>query len=204
MITLENVTVSIDGKPLFAPISLSLLGGAILNIHGGNGIGKTTLLKALATLRPIHGTVKYNDQDVSKHLNEYRQLLNYLGHEDGLYASMSIAQNLATMAALTDFNLAVDAAVHTFDLGEYLDHKPGQLSKGWRKKVALCQLFFKDAQLLLIDEPFANLDPEAQSLLWNIFKSRAGLSAILIFTSHEKQNMSGVIDLELQAASGVG
>lgn len=200
MLTIENFSVEINEQQLFGELSLTVYGGAIVNIHGPNGVGKTTCLKALASLRQYNGTLYYNQLPVSKHLQEYRSLVDYIGTEQLLCEVLTVEENLKQMALLHEAELAVDAAIHTFDLGNYLKCLPGQLSTGWRKRVNLSQIFFKNTELLLLDEPFANLDKEAENLLFEILKSRASLGAIIIFSSHEAIANEAILNIELRSA----
>ncbi len=171
-----------DGTPALADIDLEIFPGDRLALVGQNGAGKTTLAKHLnGLLTPSHGDIVYKGKRLEgRHLLRARleigllfqdpdnQLFCNSLREDVLFGPCN--QGLTPAAA----NAAATAALQAAALGEQADRPPHSLSYGQRKRAALATLLAMQPQILVLDEPTANLDPRQENLLLEQLKVYPG------------------------------
>jgi heme exporter protein A len=162
--SLNNVTVVLDDHPILRGVSLELQPGLTL-LRGPNGAGKTTLLRALAGLTPLaHGR---------RNLPGGAPL--YVGHRPMLLRGLTARENLAFLAAFRGI-VAIDVAdaLRKWGLGDEMDRPIERLSAGQRRRASLARIEIEQVPLVLLDEPFADLDSDA------IVRLRAALNTALV------------------------
>lgn len=182
MLTLEQITIAHSEKALLQGVSLSLLQGCAIIVQGHNGIGKTSLLKTIAGLRPpAHGAVYYKQVNIQNALAEYHQLLAFIGHGCPLKEQLSVAENMRYWARVYNHELCLDAAMHCLGLTEWQHQPVKSLSQGWRQRVKLSRLLLINAKLWLLDEPTINLDQQGVQIfqqLVDVHTSHGGMAVI--------------------------
>lgn len=171
-------------------------------IHGPSGGGKTMTLKMLAGLvLPDEGRIEVNgqvwfDQGAGIHVPTAQRQIGYLFQDYALFPHLTVAQNIAFGLQRGWFNPAAkntDARVvrqlAAFELTEMAQQYPQQLSGGQRQRVALARALVTEPQLLLLDEPFAALDPELRQLVRDELSQWLGrLQIPVILISHDPQD----------------
>jgi heme exporter protein A len=148
-------------------VSLSLAAGHTLVVFGPNGAGKTTLLRVLATLlRPHAGSVRVLGSDLIHDAWQVRGRVGLLGHEPLLYRELSAHENLRFHARLhgVDEQRVVEL-LDAVSMSARAAEPLRTLSRGMVQRVAVARAVLHDPQLLLLDEPYANLDPAAVELV---------------------------------------
>ena len=175
-------------------LSLSVSPGETLALLGKNGSGKTTLLKTLAgLLRPTDGTVRLSGHRISR---DTRGRIGLLSHESMLYEGLTIRENLVYFAKLFgmqsgDIPGRVDNLAETLGIAERLDEPVRVLSQGLRQRAALARALLHDPEVVLLDEPFSGLDPEAAARLGNVVRALCELhDRIVVFTTHDAAKAS--------------
>ena len=170
-------------------LSLSVSPGEALALLGKNGSGKTTLLKSFAgLLQPTEGVVRVNGEPISR---EAKGRIGLLSHEPMLYAGLTIRENLGYFARLFGMESAkiparVDHLADTLGIAERLDEPVRVLSQGLRQRAALARALLHEPEVVLLDEPFAGLDPEASGRLENVVRALCeGRERIVVFTTHD-------------------
>ena len=153
-------------------IDLSLAPGTVTWISGGNGAGKTTLLRVVAGLiTPDQGTVSIDGVRADLDRRGYQSRIGFLAAgNSGLYARLSVRRNLEFWASLALVPAAVrrtcvNRALERFALTELAARRADRLSLGQRQRVRLALTFLHAPQLVLLDEPSANLDDEGVATL---------------------------------------
>jgi heme exporter protein A len=187
MLSLYNLSCARNGRPLFQNLSVTLGDCCALAVVAPNGYGKSTLLKTISGLIPPHeGKVLYANASIhGKHFYEYCDMIYYLGHELALKSELTVRENLTLWEKLKETPLKMDAALRYWGLDAYADTPIGRLSAGWKKKVALARLLISNAEIWLLDEPFANLDETSRAKLVGMMDARLQQGGTVIFTHHD-------------------
>ena len=164
---LREVTRRYGERTALAPVSVTLQAASTLAVLGPNGAGKSTLLRLLATLlRPHGGELRVLGHALPDEGWAVRGRIGLLGHEPLLYRELTARENLAFHAAL--HGVAPERAeelLRTVGMERRGDEPVRTLSRGLVQRVAVCRALLHDPELLLLDEPRANLDPSASDLV---------------------------------------
>jgi heme exporter protein A len=170
---------------IFGPLDIELAAGGVLVIEGGNGAGKTSLLRVLAGLLPPADDDE-EGQEAQVHLGGSVALL---GHSLGLTGELDALENLRFAAGLQGGSggLSPTNALRGVGLEGYEDIPVGRLSAGQRKRVALARLLVAPAALWLLDEPYANLDPAGIALVNRLIERHNHAGGGVVLTSHGAQ-----------------
>jgi heme exporter protein A len=161
--SLNDVTVVLDDRPILRGISLELSPGLTL-LRGTNGAGKTTLLRAFAGLVPLaRGT---------RSVPGGQPL--YIGHRPMLLRGLTARENLSFLAAFRGAVADVPEALRKWGLADEMDRPIERLSAGQRRRASLARIETEQVPLVLLDEPFADLDTDA------LVRLRAALNTALV------------------------
>jgi heme exporter protein A len=176
-------------------VSLELPAGQTLVVFGPNGAGKTTLLRMLATLlRPHAGTVLVLGRALPDDGYAVRGRIGLLGHEPLLYRELSGRENLRYHARLHRRPAArVDAVLDAVGMRARADDPVAELSRGMVQRLAIARAVLHEPELLLLDEPLANLDPAAVAQMQPLIGRSSGRTRVL--TSHDPA--AGLQDADL-------
>lgn len=169
-------------------VSLDVPAGAGLAVFGPNGSGKSTLLRVLAgLLRPSHGTVVVGGENLFG-TPAARRRIGYVGHEPMLYGGLTIRENLtlyATLYGLDAPQARIDDMVALLGLGRYRDTVTARLSRGLAQRAAVARALLHAPAVLLLDEPFAGLDPDAAAHLAAHLDDFRGRGGALVLATHQ-------------------
>ena len=172
-------------REALSDVSLSLDEGQTLVVFGSNGAGKTTLLRVLATLlRPHSGSVRIFEHDLPGDAWAVRGRIGLLGHEPLLYRELTARENLRFHARLHGVGEdRVEEVLAGVALADRADEPLKALSSGTVQRVAIARAVLHDPELLLLDEPYANLDPAAIDLVAPLIGAQSRRTRVL--TSHD-------------------
>lgn len=172
MLKADELCIARGGLPVLEGVSFSLSAGQALVLRGPNGIGKTTLLRAVAGLQPVlRGRV-----DVD------REALAYISHADGIKATLSVAENLRFWAQAFG-EKGISAALEQYDLTALADRPAGLLSAGQKRRLGLARLSVTGRTLWILDEPTVSLDVNAVAMFADVVRAHlTGGGAALIAT----------------------
>jgi ABC-2 type transport system ATP-binding protein len=168
--------------------SLEVGAGEIVGLVGRNGAGKTTLMRSvMGIIEPDRGSITWDDRPLDQ---VDRLRFGYMPEERGLYAQMRLLDQVSYFAQLHGVDaLAADRAARSWldalGLGERLDEKLIALSHGNQQRVQLAVALAHDPALLILDEPFAGLDPEAVESLSETLVAQADAGKAILFSSHQ-------------------
>ncbi len=198
-VTLENVTRAVDGIPTIRDVSLTLERGTLSVLLGPTLSGKTSIMRLLAGLdKPTSGRVPVDGKDVTGFdvrkrsvAMVYQQFINY--------PSLSVYENIASPLRVqrrprAEIDSRVQEAARLLKLEPYLDRTPLQLSGGQQQRTAIACALVKGADLVLLDEPLANLDyklrEELRTELPRIFEASG---AIFVYATTEPSEQSSFL-----------
>lgn len=183
-------------------VSVVVPAGATLAVLGRNGAGKSTLLRILATLlRPHQGEVAVLGEPLPKRAFAVRARLGLLAHEPLLYRDLSGRENLRYHARLYRLpEERVEQVLEAVRMGGRGDDPVRLLSRGMVQRLAVCRAVLHDPEVLLLDEPRANLDPAATGLVEPLIGRESGRTRVL--TSHDPQAALAEADLALGLRDG--
>jgi len=189
-------------RTALAKVSLTLPKGATLAVLGHNGAGKSTLLRILATLlRPHAGDVAVLGEPLPKRAFAVRGRVGLLGHDPLLYRDLTGRENLAYHARLHGVpGQRVTELLQRVGMERRADEPVRGLSRGMVQRLAVCRAVLHAPELLLLDEPRANLDPGAGELVEPLIGRAAGVTRVL--TSHDPQAALAEADLVLGLRDG--
>ena len=201
-IELEGLTRRYGERVALRDVTLSLPAGATLVVFGPNGAGKSTLLRVLSTLlRPHSGTARVLGRPLPEEGWAIRGRVGLLGHAPLLYRDLTGRENLAFHARLHDVALArVDALLDQVGLAARAQDKVHTYSRGMVQRLAVCLAVLHDPELLLLDEPRANLDPAAREIVEPLIGAASGRTRVV--TSHDPAGGLADADLALGLRDG--
>ncbi len=166
-------------------VSLDLAPGETLAVFGANGAGKSTLLRILATLlRPHEGEVRVLGAALPRESWKVRGRIGLLGHEPLLHRELTPRESLRFHARLHDTPPErIDALLEQVGLGDRADETLRGFSRGMVQRAAICRAVLHAPELLLLDEPYANLDPAGVATVAPLVGRESGRTRVLI--SHD-------------------
>jgi heme exporter protein A len=165
VISIASLSVVYGGTVALDDLNVEI-GPGITGLFGPNGSGKSTLLRVIAgLLRPSSGRVVVGGVDAVRRA-EVRQLVGYAGHDPGLYRNLTVNENLVLFARLYGVGVErVAAVLDAIGLSVRANTLVGDLSAGLIRRAAVARAMLHEPQVLLLDEPYANLDDDAAGLL---------------------------------------
>ncbi len=189
-------------REALSDVSLSLERGRTLVVFGGNGAGKTTLLRILASLlRPHAGTVRVLGSSLPSEAWAVRGRVGLLGHEPLLYRELTARQNLSFHARLHGVGeQRIAQLLDALEIAHRADEAVRNLSRGLVQRVAVARSVLHDPDLLLLDEPYANLDPAAVELVAPLIGAGSGRTRVIC--SHDPGGGLAEADLVLGLRQG--
>lgn len=181
----RGLVFSRNDTPVFGPLDFAVDSGEALLVQGGNGAGKTSLLRVLAgLLQADGGHIEIEGQPAQAGLRALA--IAYLGHLPALKADLDSLQNLEFLCGLhgrRPRQLPEDA-LSMVGLGGYEDSLARQLSAGQKKRLSLARLWLSPAPLWLLDEPYANLDLEGITLVNRMISAHLREGGAALVTTH--------------------
>jgi len=201
-IELDGLTRNYGERAALEDVTLALALGETLVVFGPNGAGKTTLLRVLATLlRPHSGSVTVLGERLPDDAWRVRGRVGLLGHEPLLYRELTPRENLRYHARLHDVpQERVEERLRAVSMTNRADEPIRTLSRGMVQRVAVARATLHDPELLLLDEPYANLDPAAIELVEPLIGAESKRTRVL--TSHDPAGGLAHADLVLGLRDG--
>jgi heme exporter protein A len=198
-IELSGLGRSYGERVALQDLTLSLDEGRTLVVFGPNGAGKSTLLRVLATLlRPHAGTARVLGRDLPGDGWAVRGRIGFIGHEPLLYRELTGRENLRHTARLFGIDGGrVEELLERVGMERRADEPVRTLSRGMAQRLAICRATLHEPELLLLDEPLANLDPAAIELVSPLVHGQTR-----VVTSHDPERGLQDADLALGLRGG--
>jgi heme exporter protein A len=201
-VELEGVARAYGEQVVLRDVTLSLEPGRTLAVFGANGAGKTTLLRILATLlRPHAGEARVLGKALPRDGWAVRGRVGLVAHDPLLYRDLTARENLNFHARLHGVGgTRVTELLGRVGLERRADEPLRTLSRGTVQRVAICRASLHQPELLLLDEPLANLDPAAADVVEPLIGRASGAARVLV--SHDAEAGLAQADLVLGLAGG--
>jgi heme exporter protein A len=186
-VALEGVGRAYGERVALREITFALPAGATVAVFGANGAGKTTLLRIVAgLLRPHAGSARVLGAELPREAHRARGRIGLLGHEPMLYRDLTVRENLRFHARLHRVAPArIEELVAQVGLAGRADDPVRTLSRGMTQRAAICRTVLHSPELLLLDEPLANLDPGGADAVAPLIGRGSGKARVLI--SHDAE-----------------
>ena len=202
MLEIKKISKSIKDKTILNEIDIRVDSGDICGLLGPNGAGKTTTFYIIAGLISCEsGEINFLNQDISKLPMHKRSKLGikYLPQEPSIFQNLSVYDNLLGLAEISfdneqDIKNFIDKSINEFNLSEICDLKGRQLSGGQRRKVEIARTLAAEPKIILLDEPFAGIDPIAIEDIKNVLKKLSNNNIGILITDHNVRETLEICD----------
>jgi heme ABC exporter ATP-binding subunit CcmA len=199
---LDNVSKLFGSFAALRQVSVEFEPGRCYVLLGENGAGKSTLLRILAgLLRSSFGTVTVFGESEP---HEARERIGYMSHAPMLYDELTAEENLSYFASLYSGRacLAPDEALHQVGLDPKLPRPLGQYSQGMRQRTSLARVLISAPELLLLDEPFSNMDVESARQMVELLSGFRQSNRTIVLTTHQRELAAPIADFVLTLHAG--
>lgn len=188
VIDVKGMTKRFGTRTVVNQIDLQVRAGEIYGFLGPNGSGKTTFIRMLCgLLNADEGSGTCLGFDVIKESESIKKQVGYMTQRFSFYEDLSIRENLdfvARMYGVKDRHAAVGASIERLGLAGREQQLAGQLSGGWKQRLALAACLIHEPKLLLLDEPTAGVDPKARRDFWEQIHRLAAEGLTFLITTH--------------------
>lgn len=180
-------------------VSFKVQAGEVFGLLGPNGAGKTTILRILGGLiPPTSGKLTINGRILDpSSAREFRGIMGFLTETPGLWDQLTVHDNLAIYGRLfgvADVPAAVERALRRFALWDRRQDRAARLSKGMKQKVALARALLHDPEIVLLDEPTANLDPHTAREVRDLLLDLRRRGRAIVVSSHNLDEIERLAD----------
>jgi ABC-2 type transport system ATP-binding protein len=187
-VDVQGITKSFGGRVVVDGLAMQVRRGEIYGFLGPNGSGKTTFLRILCgLLRPDSGSGTCLGYDVVRESDAIKRRVGYMTQRFSLYEDLSLAENLRFVADIYQMPNAAEAVkkmLESLGLQGRESQLAGQLSGGWKQRLALAACLIHRPELLLLDEPTAGVDPKARRDFWDEIHRLAAEGLTVFVTTH--------------------
>lgn len=191
MLTITNlVKIYENNKRAVDDVSFSINDGEIFGFVGPNGAGKTTTIKAIMGLINFNnGSIVFDGINIKDNPIEFKKKVVYIPDNPDLYEALTGIQFLNFIADIYDIskedrNIDINKYAEIFNLTSVLGNLVSSYSHGMKQKLALISAFIRHPKLLILDEPFVGLDPEAAKIVKDLMKDLCKEGGSVFFSTH--------------------
>ena len=188
VIDVHGLTKKFDGRAVVRNLSMQVKRGTIYGFLGSNGSGKTTTIRMLCgLLTPDEGTGTCLGYDIRTETDKIKRQVGYMTQHFSLYQDLSVRENLEFIGRIYGIDrpvAAARAAIERLGLTGREGQIAGELSGGWKQRLALGACTLPSPQLLLLDEPTAGVDPKGRREFWNEIHALAADGLTVLVSTH--------------------
>ncbi|MCK4757321.1 MAG: ABC transporter ATP-binding protein [Thermoplasmata archaeon] len=185
----KGIRKSFGKKNVLNGLDIELQKGDVYVLFGSNGVGKTTLVKILATLtEQDKGDISHFGMSGEEHTRDIRRKIGFMSHEPYLYRDLTAWENLAFFADLYSIEnkeKKIEEMLKMVELYHRSFDRVGSFSRGMKQRLALARTLLHSPELILLDEPYSGLDLNAQNMLNGLIKKMNGQGATFFIITHD-------------------
>ena len=202
MLEVCEIVKIINDKKIVSNVSFKINYGEVFGLLGPNGAGKTSIFYIIAGLtKSNNGQIIFDKRNISRLPMHLRSNLGikYLPQEPSIFQNLTVYENLYGLAELSFKNKSdivdfIESSVEEFDLSNILNHKGRQLSGGQRRKVEIARTLASKPKIILLDEPFAGIDPMAIDDIKNVLVKLSCKNIGILITDHNVRETLEICD----------
>ncbi len=189
-IEVKNLTRQFGKQKAVDDVSFALRYGEIFGFLGPNGAGKSTTIRMLCgILAPSSGTALVAGYDVNRDPEKIKNSIGYVSQKFSLYTDLTVTENLKFYGQVYGLSSSflqerIGEAMEMTGLGFYKNYLAGNLSGGWKQRLAVANSILHRPKILFLDEPTAGVDPLSRRALWEILYQLADKGVALFVTTH--------------------
>ena len=210
MLKINNISKAFKDKKIVSGVSFEVNAGDIYGLLGPNGAGKTTTFYIIAgLLSSDRGQIILSGEDISAipmHQRSKRGI-KYLPQEPSIFQNLSVYENLYGLAELSfdnkrDIEIFIDNSMEEFNLSKISNLKGRQLSGGQRRKVEIARTLAAEPKIILLDEPFAGIDPIAIDDIKQVLNKLKEKNIGILITDHNVREALEICDQAMVISNG--
>ena len=198
----ENIAKSYGGRQVVKEISLEVKQGEIIGLLGPNGAGKTTsFYMIVGMIQPNGGNIFLNDEEITSYpmYKRAQKGIGYLAQEASIFRKLSVEDNIMSVLQFTDLSkkqqkIKLESLIEEFNIGHVRKNRGDLLSGGERRRTEIARCLASDPNFILLDEPFAGVDPIAVEDIQSIVAHLKDRNIGILITDHDVQATLAITD----------
>ena len=198
----ENIAKSYNGRQVVKEISLEVKQGEIIGLLGPNGAGKTTsFYMIVGMIQPNGGKIFLNDEEITSYpmYKRAQKGIGYLAQEASIFRKLSVEDNIMSVLQFTDLSkkqqkIKLESLIEEFNINHVRKNRGDLLSGGERRRTEIARCLASDPNFILLDEPFAGVDPIAVEDIQSIVAHLKDRNIGILITDHDVQATLAITD----------
>jgi len=203
-LTMQQVSKTLSGKTIVQPFDLQIRPGEVVVLCGGNGAGKSTILRMIVgNLSPSSGTIELNGKNYKDHRVDYLQQIGYMPDHFNFATGLSARETILFYAGLRGQPAeAADNVLRAVGLYDVRNKRVTQFSKGMQQRLLFAQAILAKPALVVLDEPTNGLDPYWLDAFVDLVRELKQAGQSVIFSTHQLQVADAVADRAIFLMNG--
>ncbi len=198
----ENIQKTYGSRQVVKGISLEVQQGEIIGLLGPNGAGKTTsFYMIVGMIKPNGGQIFLNDEEITSYpmYKRAQKGIGYLAQEASVFRKLSVEDNIMSVLQFTDLSkkeqkIKLESLIEEFNIGHVRKNRGDLLSGGERRRTEIARCLASDPNFILLDEPFAGVDPIAVEDIQSIVAHLKDRNIGILITDHDVQATLAITD----------
>lgn len=198
----QNISKTYSGRKVVKSISLEVKQGEIIGLLGPNGAGKTTsFYMIVGMIKPNQGKIFLNDEEITSYpmYKRAKKGIGYLAQEASVFRKLSVEDNIMSVLQFTDLSkkeqkIKLESLIEEFNIGHVRKNRGDLLSGGERRRTEIARCLASDPNFILLDEPFAGVDPIAVEDIQSIVAHLKDRNIGILITDHDVQATLAITD----------
>ena len=198
----QNISKIYSGRKVVKNISLEVKQGEIIGLLGPNGAGKTTsFYMIVGMIKPNQGKIFLNDEEITSYpmYKRAKKGIGYLAQEASVFRKLSVEDNIMSVLQFTDLSkkeqkIKLESLIEEFNIGHVRKNRGDLLSGGERRRTEIARCLASDPNFILLDEPFAGVDPIAVEDIQSIVAHLKNRNIGILITDHDVQATLAITD----------